>query len=224
MEWAKTRPPARFDLAGSNIQACWIDDIPGVRDAIEFDGHNENGYVPLIEAIAARYGVDTTQVTTAQGASGANFLACAALLEPGDDVLVETPGYDPLLGAPRLLGAQVNQFVRDFNEGFALDADRVARAMTPRTRLIIVTNPHNPSGVLADPAALDEIGRIARAHGAHVLVDEVYLDVAASVRVGPWRGRRPDDRASRRRVRLHEQSDQVLRPLRPAMRMDPFVV
>ena len=178
MEWAKARPTARFDLAGSNIRACQIDEIPGVRDAIGFDGNNENGYAPLLESIAARYGLETTQVTTAQGASGANFLACAALLEPGDEVLVETPGYDPLLGAPRLLGARVNQFVRDFNDGFALDPDRVQGALTPRTRLIIVTNPHNPSGVLADPEALESIGQIARAHGARVLLDEVYLDVA----------------------------------------------
>ena len=52
--------------------------------------------------------------------------------------------------------------------------------MTPRTRVIIVTNPHNPSGVVADPAALEEIGAIARAHGAYVLVDEVYLDLAVA--------------------------------------------
>ena len=186
MEWAKARPSARFDLAGSNIQACRIDEIPGVRDAIGFDGNNENGYRPLIESIASRYGVDTSQVTTAQGASGANFLACAALLEPGDEVLVETPGYDPLLGAPRLLGARVNQFVRDFNDGFALDPERVQRASTPRTRLIIITNPHNPSGVLADAEALESIGRVARAHGARVLLDEVYLDVAqAAAASGP---------------------------------------
>jgi aspartate/methionine/tyrosine aminotransferase len=180
MEWAKTRPSARLDLAGSNICACSIDELPGVREAIAFEGHNENGYGPLIEAIAAQYGVATDCVTTAQGASGANFLAFAALLEPGDEVLVETPGYDPLLGAPRLLGARVNQFEREFARGFALDPDRVRRAMTPRTRIIIITTPHNPSGVVADPAALDEIGAIARAHGAHVLLDEVYLDVAAA--------------------------------------------
>ncbi len=184
MEWAKARPAARFDLAGSNIEACSIDEIPGIRDAIGFDGDNENGYEPLLDAIASHYGVDAAQVTTAQGASGANFLACAALLEPADDVLVETPGYDPLLGAPRLLGARVNQFVRDFDEGFALDPERVESALTPRTRLIIVTNPHNPSGVLADPDALDAIGQIARAHGAHVLLDEVYLDVAQASTTG----------------------------------------
>ena len=180
MEWAKMRPAARLDLAGSNMCACSIDELPGVREAISFEGHNENGYAPLLEAIAARYGVDGNCVTTAQGASGANFLAFAALLEPGDEVLVETPGYDPLLGAPRLLGAGVNRFEREFARGFGLDPDRVRRAMTPRTRIIIITNPHNPSGVLADPTAIDEIGDIARVNGAYVLVDEVYLDVAAA--------------------------------------------
>jgi aspartate/methionine/tyrosine aminotransferase len=178
MEWAKTRPAARFDLAGSNIQACGIDEIPGVVEAIGFEGSNENGYEPLLEAIAARYGVDTAQVTTAQGASGANFLACAALLEAGDEVLVESPGYDPLLGAPRLLGARVNRFAREFNDRFALDPERVRRAMTPKTRLIVITSPHNPTGVRADPDALEAIGQIARGHGAHVLLDEVYLDAA----------------------------------------------
>jgi aspartate/methionine/tyrosine aminotransferase len=180
MEWAKARPSARLDLAGSNICACSIEELPGVREAIAFEGQNENGYGPLLDAIAARYRVGVDCVTTAQGASGANFLAFAALLEPGDEVLVETPGYDPLLAAPRLLGARVNQFEREFARGFALDPDKVRRAMTPRTRIIIITNPHNPSGVVADATALDTIGAIARAQGAHVLLDEVYLDLAAA--------------------------------------------
>jgi len=180
MEWAKTRRSARLDLAGSNILPCSINDLPGVREAIAFEGKNENGYEPLLDAIAARYGITANCVTTAQGASGANFLAFAALLEPGDEVLVETPGYDPLLGAPRLLAAGVNQFEREFARGFALDPERIRRALTPRTRIIIVTNPHNPSGVVADPVALEAIGDIARSNGAHVLLDEVYLDLAAA--------------------------------------------
>jgi hypothetical protein len=117
-------------------------------------------------------------VTTAQGASGANFLVCAALLQSGDDALVETPGYDPLFGAPRLLGARVIHFAREFANGFELDPDLVRRAMTPRTKLIILTSPHNPSGVVAGGDALEEIGRIAETHGAHVLLDEVYVDAA----------------------------------------------
>jgi aspartate/methionine/tyrosine aminotransferase len=178
MQWAKTRPSARFDLATSNVLSCSIEDLEGARDAIALSGRNDTGYAPLMEAIAARYGVSPDQVTTAQGTSGANFLVCAALLEPGDDVLVERPGYDPLLGAPRLLGANTIRFDRTFEQRFALDPDRVRRAMTPRTRLIILTSPHNPTGVIAEHAALEHVGRMAAEHGAHVLVDEVYLDAA----------------------------------------------
>jgi aspartate/methionine/tyrosine aminotransferase len=176
MHWAKTRPAARFDLAISNVLGCSLDDLPGAAEALSLSGRNDNGYEPLLEAIAKRYGVAASQVTTAQGASGANFLVYAALLSPSDDVLVERPGYDPLLAAPRLLGAHVIRFERTFDDGYAIDPDRVRHAMTPRTRLIVVTTPHNPTGALASEEALRELGRIAESNDAYVLVDEVYLD------------------------------------------------
>jgi aspartate/methionine/tyrosine aminotransferase len=183
MQWAKTRPSARFDLALSNILGCRLEDLAGARETIAFDGRNDNGYQPLIDSIARRYGVDPVQVTTASGASGANFQVCAALLQLGDDALVERPGYDPLLGAARLLGARTIRFDREFDQQYAVDPDRVRAALTPKTRLIIVTSPHNPTGALTDAAALTEIGRIAESVGAYVLVDEVYLDASgASVR------------------------------------------
>jgi aspartate/methionine/tyrosine aminotransferase len=177
MEWAKTRPAPEIDLAGSNILACSLEDLPTAADALALNGSNDNGYVPLIDAIGARYGVAPDRVTTAGGTSGANFLVFAALLEPGDDVLVERPGYDPLLGAARMFGARTVRFERVFEEGFSLDPDRVRAAMTPRTKVIVITTPHNPTGVAAETAALDEVGRIAEGAGAHVLVDEVYRDV-----------------------------------------------
>jgi aspartate/methionine/tyrosine aminotransferase len=178
MEWAKTRPTPEYDLAISNILACQVEDLPGARDAIALTGANDNGYAPLVEAIAARYAVEPTCVATANGTSGANFLVYAALLGPGDDVLIERPGYDPLLAAPRLVGASTTRFDRTFEEGWALDPDRVEGALTPRTKLIVLTRPHNPTGVAANWAAIEAIGRIASSAGAHVLVDEVYLDVS----------------------------------------------
>jgi len=178
MTWAKTRPAARFDLAGSNVLACTLDDLAGAREALSLSGRNDNGYAPLMDAIAAHYSVDPSQVTTATGAAGANFQACAALLDPGDDVLMERPGYDPLLGSARLLGARAHRFDRVFEEGYALDPGRVRAAMTPGTRLIILTSPHNPTSAPIATDALLEVGRIAAAHGAYVLVDEVYLDAS----------------------------------------------
>lgn len=178
MHWAKTRPAARFDLAISNVLGCTIADLPGAADALALDGRNDNGYAPLLEAIARHQDVTVERVTTAQGASGANFLVYAALVSAGDHVLVERPGYDPLMGAARLLGAEVTQFDRRFEDGYAIDPDRVAHAMTPRTRVVVITSPHNPTGAVADVDALRRVGEIAAARGAYVVVDEVYMDTA----------------------------------------------
>jgi aspartate/methionine/tyrosine aminotransferase len=176
MHWAKTRPEARFDLAGSNVLACDIDDLEGARDVLTLTGRNDNGFEPLVDAIAKHYKVDPACVATAGGAAGANFQACAAAIDAGDDVLVEHPVYDPLPGAARLLGGRIVPFARTFESGFALDPDRVRAALTPRTRLIILSSPHNPSSAVLDVDALLEVGRIAETVDAHVLVDEVYLD------------------------------------------------
>ncbi len=154
----------RFDLAGSNVLSCTLDDLVGARDALLLSGSNDNGYQPLVDAIARRYVVRPDQVTTANGAAGANFQALAAVLEPGDDVLMERPGYDPLPGAARLLGANIVRFERRFEDGFALDPDAVARALTPRTRLVIITLAAQPDG-RAGRSRRTRSDRTDRAHG-----------------------------------------------------------
>jgi aspartate/methionine/tyrosine aminotransferase len=112
----------------------------------------------------------------AHGASMANHLACATLLEPGDDVLVEHPAYEPLVALPRYLRANVRTFARVPEDGWRLDPDRVAAALTPRTRLVILSHLHNPTGARAGQAELRALGELAEARGFHVLVDEVYLE------------------------------------------------
>jgi aspartate/methionine/tyrosine aminotransferase len=191
MEWAKSRPLPAIDLAGSNLLACTLDDLPGARDALDLAGESPDGYRPLLQAIAVRYGVTPDRVATAGGCSGANFLACAALLDAGDEVLVERPAYDPLPAAARMLGASVRFFERSFKEDYALDPGRIAAALSPQTRLVVVSNPHNPSGVLASDDSLTALGRLAERRGVRVLVDEVYLDCVLSGRVPPAATRSP---------------------------------
>jgi len=190
--WAKRRPHPANDLARSDVIALALDDLPGARVALDLAGRNDNGYPPLVELIAAQYGVGADCVATATGTSGANFLACAALVGPGDDVLVEQPGYDPLVAVPRMLGANIVRFERRFEDGFRLDPDRVAAALTPRTRLIIITNLHNPTCVGIGEHEMRALGALADRFGVHVLVDEIYLDSALSdpcppaATLGPW--------------------------------------
>lgn len=177
MAWAKGRPPAKFDLAASNLLGCSIDDIDGAREALSLEGSNENGYPPLLEAIAARYRTSPSRVMTGNGCSGANLLAIAAIVTAGDDVLMESPYYDPIAGTARLVGARVNYFHRRFEDGYQLDLAALERAMTPATRLVVLTNPHNPGGVVLDDAAIVAAAEIAARHRAVLLVDEVYLDI-----------------------------------------------
>ena len=106
----------------------------------------------------------------------ANHLAMAALVDPGDEVLIEHPAYELLVSAALYLGAAVKRFARTEESGYALDPAQIRRAMTPKTKLIVVTNLHNPEQRLTPDSVLREIGDLARSVGAHVLVDEVYLD------------------------------------------------
>lgn len=178
MAWAKSRPHVGLDLGLSNVLACTVDDLSGATAALNFDGRNDDGYPPLLEAIAGRYGTGAERVATAIGTSGANFLTALALISPGDEVLVETPVYDPLLAICRARGAGIVRFERTFEDRFAADPDRVRRALTPATRLIVLTHPHNPTGGVTPDAGLAEIARLAASNGANLLVDEVYLDAA----------------------------------------------
>lgn len=174
--WAKTRSQARFNLASSGLRNYPLAGLPARLEDLELSGPSAYGYEPLQAALAAKCGVSPECVVAAAGTSMANHLAMAALLEPGDEVLIEEPTYELLLTLARYLGAEVKRFARPFENDFRLDPELLARAVSGRTRLVVVTNLHNPSGAFVDEETLRRVGEIARGVGAHVLVDEVYLD------------------------------------------------
>jgi aspartate/methionine/tyrosine aminotransferase len=176
MRWAKTHQAARYNLATSGVAAFPLREMPFDPARLEINGNNSYGFRPLQSAIAARHGVDPDSVVEAAGTSMANHLAMAAILEAGDEVLIERPVYGPIMDVALYLGANVKRFDRTEESGWAVDAAAVRRAITPGTRLIVITNLHNPSSALTPEPVLREIGDLARSVGAVVLVDEVYLD------------------------------------------------
>ncbi len=176
MHWAKTCQGAAYNLATSGVGPFPLRELPFDFGRLEINGDNKYGYPALKNAIACKAGVDPECVVTAAGTSFANHLAMAALLEPGDQVLIEHPTYALLVDAALYLGAEVTRFARREEDGYALDVAAIGRALTPRTRLIVVTNLHNPSSALAGEDMLGEIAALAREAGARLLVDEVYLD------------------------------------------------
>lgn len=176
LRWAKTHPPAKYDLTSSGLPFFKLKNLPVKLRDLELSGSGGYGYAPLIDAIAGRYHVPRECVVTALGTSMGNHLVMAALLQPGDEVLIEHPAYDPLTSLARQMGIGIRRFARRAEDGFRIDPDEVARNISHRTRLIVITNLHNPSGNLADDDTLQRIGSVARRAGARVLVDEVYLD------------------------------------------------
>lgn len=177
MHWAKTQSGARFNLATSGLANLSISELDVSLDDLEITGLTGYGYEPLIQGLSKRYQVDTQNIVTAAGTSFANHLAMAALINPGDEVLIERPTYEPLLALAGYLGAEVRRFDRHYRDGFAIRADEIEKHVSKRTRLIVLTNFHNPSGVFTDASSLSEIGEIAKAVDARVLVDEVYLEM-----------------------------------------------
>ncbi len=177
MTWAKHHAAARYNLANSGILGCTMADVALTLDDLQLNGPNHEGYAPLKELIAQTYGVTAEQVVTSQGTSMANFLAMATVIERGDEVLIEHPAYDPLLSAAEYLGANVKRFHRKPENGWQLDLDELRDAVNDRTRLIVLTSPHNPSGIAVERAAMIELGELAQRCSAYVLVDEVYRDI-----------------------------------------------
>jgi aspartate/methionine/tyrosine aminotransferase len=176
MQWSKTQSRARFNLATSGVAPFPFRELQVDLQELEINGDNSYGYPPLQQAIAAHHRVDPECVVESAGTSMANHLAMAAIIERGDEVLIEHPAYGPILDVARYLEANVKRFRRPEENGWAIDPAEIRRCITPKTRLIVITNLHNPTSVLTPDSVLREMGEMARSIGALVLVDEVYLD------------------------------------------------
>jgi len=184
MAWAKLHSHARFNLAVSGVVDYPLAELPVRIDDLEIGGTGPYGYEPLMERLAAKAGVPEDCVVYTLGASMANFVALTALVHRGDEVLIERPTYEPILTILEHIGANVRRFERRSEKGFRLGLGELERGVTPRTRLVVLCNLHNPSGVLSDDAALRQVGEMAANVGARVLVDEVYLETLFDQ---PWR-------------------------------------
>jgi len=175
LTWLKTIASVKNNLASSGVIGIGLRDVPFKQTKFEVNSTGTNGFAPLLREIAEHYHVDSSSIVTTIGTSMANFLVMTALLEPGDEILIEHPAYEPLVSTANFLRLKVKRFKRVAENNFCIELKKIEKAVSRKTRLIVLTNLHNPSGAFTDEQTLRAVGQIARDVKARVLVDEVYL-------------------------------------------------
>ena len=172
----------RYNLSESGVHPLSIQELLDLAGASAIPlldvrlGYSQSNGTDLLRArIAALYaGVSPDQVLVTTGSAEANFVVCWRLIEPGDTVAVMLPNYLQTWGLAQNFGAQVRGFALHPEAQWEPDADEVRRAIAPGTKLVVVTNPHNPTGhVLSDEMRTVIVNRAAEV-GAWLLADEVY--------------------------------------------------
>jgi aspartate/methionine/tyrosine aminotransferase len=171
-----------YDMSESGVRPLTLRELVGMGFDLEafLDvplGYSQsNGTVELREAIAAHYpGSSAEHVEVTNGTSEANYLVALSQLRPGDDVAMELPNYLQMPGVARSLGANVKPFRLQQSSGWEPDWDEFEQAVTPRTKLLYLSNPNNPTGAVLSPAAMRRIADRCERTGTWLLSDEVYL-------------------------------------------------
>ena len=172
----------RINLSESGVHPLSIDELLALSGGddqalgrLPLGYSQSNGTDALRAAIAALYpGATEDQVLVTVGSAEANFIACWTLIERGDQVAIQVPTYMQTWGLAQNFGARVATFALHADRGWEPHPDEIRRAITPQTKLIVVTNPNNPTGHILSQDARALIVERARAAGAWLLADEVY--------------------------------------------------
>ncbi len=172
----------RFNLSESGVHPLSIRELLALAGAptdplldVRLGYSQSNGTDTLRQRVATLYpGASPDQVLVTTGSAEANYVAALRLIEPGDKVAMMLPNYLQLWGHVQNLGAVVRGFRLHQDRGWAPDVGEIRAAIAPGTKLVVVTNPHNPTGhILADAMRRAIVERAAEV-GAWLLADEVY--------------------------------------------------
>ncbi len=183
----------RFNLSESGVHPLSVKELLELAGApldplldVRLGYSQSNGTDRLRERVAALYpGAAADQVLVTTGSAEANYVACWRVLEPGDTVAMMLPNYMQIWGQTQNRGAKIRGLTLDESRGWGLDPAAIREAIAPRTKLVVVTNPHNPTGAILSDEARRAIVDRAAAVGAWLLADEVYAGAERDGRTTP---------------------------------------
>jgi aspartate/methionine/tyrosine aminotransferase len=154
------------------------DETRGLWDRLTLGYTESTGHPLLRREVAATYeGIDAEDVLVFAGAEEAIFCLANVALGPGDHAIVTWPGYQSLYEVARATGAEVSLHELREAADWRIDLDLLGQQVTPRTRMLIVNAPHNPTGMLPDRATFDALVALAEEAGAILVLDEVYREL-----------------------------------------------
>jgi aspartate/methionine/tyrosine aminotransferase len=172
----------RYNLAESSVADRSLSDLKlSIPDLTLLYGEHRGSEALRALIAADGHGLTAADVLITSGAAGALFIIATALLDVQDHLVVLRPNYATNLETPRAIGCAVTHIDLTFEAGFKIDLDKLAAAVTPRTRLISVTCPHNPTGVMYSESELRRLVDLAEKNGCYLLVDETYRDLSYGV-------------------------------------------
>jgi aspartate/methionine/tyrosine aminotransferase len=169
-----------FNLADSSVKCANVSQLLEGEDARQVTElalyyPEVNGTALLRERIAELYeGAAANNVLVTVGAAQANWIVCESLLEPGDEVIVISPGYRQVWGLARNIGCRVKEVPLRPDRNWQLDLDELEAAAGPKTKLIAIVNPNNPTGSILSHDEMHRVVRICQKNGAWLHADEVY--------------------------------------------------
>jgi aspartate/methionine/tyrosine aminotransferase len=171
-----------FNLSESGVHPLQLGELvddQASRDALLGEGlryTQSNGTLALRELVASMYtGATADHIQITNGGAEANYITTWNLIEPGDEVVMMVPNFMQAWGLARAFGAVARAWPLVSAEGrWSLDLDGLERLMSPRTRLIAICNPNNPTGARFGTEDLDRIAAIADRYGSWILSDEIY--------------------------------------------------
>lgn len=179
LETTQSAPEAivGFSLSQSPRLGDFLDELdPDL--ALDWNNRDFSGLPELKEHVLRQAGLEgvcsPADVLITAGASEANYLAIMQLLQPDDEIVIETPGWPQAEVLAKAIGAKIIKVTRQEADNWRLPLDQLVDAITPRTRMIFLTNPNNPTGDMLDTDELKQIVDMADRVGAWLLVDEVY--------------------------------------------------
>jgi aspartate/methionine/tyrosine aminotransferase len=169
-----------YNLSESGVHPLSLQELVAEKELqeilrLELGYTQTNGTPPLRENIARLYpGASLEQILVTAGSSEANFLLMWRTLEPGQEVIFELPNYMQMYGLQRAFGAKPKYFWLREENNWAPDLDELSRLVTDKTRMIVLTNPNNPTGAILSENEMTAIINLADKVGAWILADEVY--------------------------------------------------